>query len=147
MATKAKATTNTIVDVAQGARGFKVLVDAIKAADLVKTLQGAGPFTVFAPTDDAFNKLPKETLAALLKPAGKNKLQAILQNHVVSGRMSASDVTGKESIKTLQGDSLRIRAKGDSVRIGDATITKTDIKAGNGVIHAIDTVMLPADKK
>lgn len=145
MATKAK--TKTIIDVAQRAKGFKVLVDAIKAADLVKTLQGKGPFTVFAPTDDAFSKLPKETLADLLKPAGKNKLQAILQNHVVSGRMSAGDVTGKESLKSLQGDSLRIRTKGDTVRIGDAKITKTDIKADNGVIHAIDTVMLPADQK
>lgn len=147
MATKAKAQANTIIDVAQGAPGFKVLVDAIKAADLVQTLKGAGPFTVFAPTDDAFNKLPEETLAALLKPAGKNKLQAILQNHVVSGRMSAGDVTGKESIKSLQGDNLRIRAKGNTVRIGDARITKTDLKAENGVIHAIDTVLLPADKK
>jgi len=147
MATKAKAKTNTIVDVAQGAPGFKVLVDAIKAADLVKTLQGAGPFTVFAPTDDAFNKLPKETMAALLKPAGKSKLQAILQNHVVSGRMSAGDVIGEESIETLQGDNLRIRAKGDTVRIGDAKITETDIKAENGVIHAIDTVLLPAERK
>jgi uncharacterized surface protein with fasciclin (FAS1) repeats len=147
MATKSEAKTNTIIDVAQGAPGFSVLVDAIKAADLVKTLQGKGPFTVFAPTDDAFNKLPKETLAALLKPAGKNKLQAILQNHVVSGRLSAGDVTGKESMETLQGDSLRIRAEGNTVRIGDAKITKTDLEAGNGVIHVIDSVLLPADQK
>ena len=145
MAIQAK--TKTIVDVAQQARGFKVLVDALKAADLVETLQGKGPFTVFAPTDDAFDKLPKETLNALLKPESKGKLRNILQNHVVEGRMSAGDVTGKQSIKTVQGDSLRVRSKGDIVRIGDATVTKTDIKAENGVIHAIDAVMLPNDKK
>ncbi|NBB73054.1 MAG: fasciclin domain-containing protein [Bacteroidetes bacterium] len=145
MAIQAK--TKTIVDVAQQARGFKVLVDALKAADLVETLQGKGPFTVFAPTDDAFDKLPKETLNALLKPEGKGKLRNILQNHVVEGRMSAGDVTGEQSIKTLQGSSLSVRSKGDIVRIGDATVTKTDIKAENGVIHAIDAVMLPKDKK
>lgn len=145
MAIQAK--TKTIVDVAQEARGFKVLVDALKAADLVETLQGKGPFTVFAPTDDAFDKLPKETLNALLKPESKGKLRNILQNHVVEGRMSAGDVTGKQSIKTVQGDSLRVRSKGDIVRVGDATITKTDIKANNGVIHAISAVMLPKDKK
>lgn len=145
MAIQAK--TKTIVDVAQEAPGFKVLVDALKAADLVKTLQGKGPFTVFAPTDEAFNKLPKETLNTLLKPESKGKLRNILQNHVVEGRMSAGDVTEKQSIQTVQGDSLRVRSKGDIVRIGDATVTKTDIEAKNGVIHAISAVMLPKDKK
>lgn len=124
-----------------------MLVDALKAADLVETLKGKGPFTVFAPTDDAFDKLPKETLNALLKPESKGKLRNILQNHVVEGRMSAGDVTGEQSIKTVQGDSLRVRSKGDIVRIGDATITKTDIEANNGIIHAISAVMLPKDKK
>ncbi len=145
MAIQAK--TKTIVDVAQEASGFKVLVDALKAADLVETLQGKGPFTVFAPTDEAFNKLPNETLNALLKPEGQDDLRNILQNHVVEGRMSAGDVTGEQSIKTLQGSSLPVRSKGEIVRIGDATITKTDIEANNGVIHAISAVMLPNDKK
>jgi len=145
MAIQAK--TKTIVDVAQEARGFKVLIDALKAADLVETLQGEGPFTVFAPTDDAFNKLPNETLNALLKPEGQDDLRNILQNHVVKGRMSAGDVTGEPSIKTLQGSSLPVRSKGEIVRIGDATITQTDIEASNGVIHAISAVMLPNDKK
>lgn len=145
MAIQAK--TKTIVDVAQEASGFKMLVDALKAADLVETLQGKGPFTVFAPTDEAFNKLPNETLNALLKPEGQDDLRNILQNHVVEGRMSAGDVTGEQSIKTLQGSSLPVRSKGEIVRIGDATITKTDIEANNGVIHAISAVMLPNDKK
>ena len=144
MATKAK--TQTIVDVAQKASGFTVLVDALKAADLVKTLQGKGPFTVFAPTDEAFNQLPKETLASLLKPENKSKLRNILQNHVIEGRMSAGDVASKQSIKTVQGGSLSVRTKGNAVHIGDAKVAKADIKAGNGVIHAIDAVMLPETK-
>ena len=144
MATKAK--TQTIVDVAQKASGFTVLVDALKAADLVKTLQGKGPFTVFAPTDEAFNQLPKETLASLLKPKNKSKLRNILQNHVIEGRMSAGDVASKQSIKTVQGGRLSVRTKGNAVHIGDAKVAKADIKAGNGVIHAIDAVMLPETK-
>ncbi|NBB85929.1 MAG: fasciclin domain-containing protein [Bacteroidetes bacterium] len=145
MAIQAK--TKTIVDVAQQAAGFTVLVDALKAADLVETLQGKGPFTVFAPTDEAFNKLPKETLTGLLKPENKEELQAILKNHVVAGRMAARDVIGEASIETLQSNSLPVRAKGDVVRIGEATITQTDIEADNGLIHAINTVLLPNEEK
>lgn len=145
MAIQAK--TKTIVDVAQQAPRFSVLVDALKAADLVETLQGKGPFTVFAPTDEAFNKLPKETLSNLLQPENKEELQAILKNHVVAGHMAATDVVGEASMETVQGSNLPVRSKGDIVRIGDATVTETDIEADNGIIHAISAVLLPDDKK
>jgi uncharacterized surface protein with fasciclin (FAS1) repeats len=138
-----------IVDTAVAAK-FKTLVAAVKAADLVDTLKGDGPFTVFAPTDEAFAKLPKETLDDLLKPENKDKLAAILKFHVVSGKVTAADVVkldGKE-LKTVQGSSLAIKLDGDNVTVGGAKVTKTDIETKNGVIHVIDTVLLPpADKK
>ena len=138
-----------IVDTAVAAK-FKTLVAAVKAADLVDTLKGDGPFTVFAPTDEAFAKLPKETLDDLLKPENKDKLAAILKFHVVSGKVTAADVVkldGKE-LKTVQGSSLAVKVDGDNVTVGGAKVTKTDIETKNGVIHVIDTVLLPpADKK
>jgi uncharacterized surface protein with fasciclin (FAS1) repeats len=138
-----------IVDTAVAAK-FKTLVAAVKAADLVDTLKGDGPFTVFAPTDEAFAKLPKETLDDLLKPENKDKLAGILKYHVVSGKVMAADVVkldGKE-VKTVQGSSLAIKVDGGNVTVGGAKVTKTDIETKNGVIHVIDSVLLPpADKK
>jgi len=129
-----------IVDTAVAAGSFKTLVTAIQAAGLVETLKGEGPFTVFAPTDEAFAKLPAGTLDALLKD--KAKLQAVLTYHVVSGRVMASDVTKLSSAKTVQGQSLSIdTSKG--VKVGTANVVKTDVLASNGVIHVIDTVLIP----
>lgn len=132
---------NTIVDVAVGAGSFKTLVKALEAAGLVETLKGAGPFTVFAPTDEAFAKLPAGTLEALLKD--KAKLTAILTYHVVSGAVGSDKVVGLKSAKTVNGQDLPISVKGGTVSVGAATVVKADIKASNGVIHVIDTVLLP----
>jgi uncharacterized surface protein with fasciclin (FAS1) repeats len=133
----------TIVDLAKNAGNFNTLVDALKAADLVDTLKGTGPFTVFAPSDDAFKKLPKETRDSIMKPANKSRLQRILKHHVVEGRKRAKEVSGASSFKMLDGKTLTVRTKGDQVRIGDATITKTDLEAENGVVHVIDRVLMP----
>ena len=133
-----------IVDTAVAAK-FNTLVAAVKAADLVDTLKGSGPFTVFAPTDEAFAKLPKGTVDDLLKPENKDKLKAILTYHVVSGKVMAADVVkldGKE-VKTVQGSLVAIKVDGGAVMVGDAKVTKTDIETSNGVIHVIDTVLLP----
>jgi uncharacterized surface protein with fasciclin (FAS1) repeats len=133
-----------IVDTAVAA-DFKTLVAAVKAADLVDVLKGSGPFTVFAPTDEAFAKLPKGTIEELLKPENKHKLTAILSYHVVAGKVMAADVVkldGKE-VKTLQGTRVAIEVDGNAVKIGNAKVTKTDIETSNGVIHVIDTVLLP----
>jgi uncharacterized surface protein with fasciclin (FAS1) repeats len=132
-----------IVDTAVAAGSFNTLVAAVKAAGLVETLKGEGPFTVFAPTDEAFAKLPEGTLEELLKPENKAKLQAILTYHVVSGRVLASDVVGLESAKTVQGQALSIEVADGKVKIDDATVVSTDIMTSNGVIHVIDTVVLP----
>lgn len=144
-----KAAEKDIVDTAVAAK-FKTLVAAVKAADLVDTLKGDGPYTVFAPTDEAFDKLPKGTLEELLKPENKDKLKAILTYHVVSGKVMAADVVkldGKK-VKTAEGNEVEIKVDGDTVMVGKAKVTKTDIETSNGVIHVIDTVLLPpADKK
>ena len=132
-----------IVDTAVAAGSFKTLAKALQAADLVETLKGAGPFTVFAPTDEAFAKLPAGTLDALLKPENKPKLQRILKAHVVSGRVMAADVVKIKEAKTVNGKMLDIETKGDSVMVNDARVTATDIGASNGVIHVIDAVILP----
>ena len=137
-----------IVDTAVAAK-FQTLVAAVQAADLVDTLRGTGPFTVFAPTDEAFAKLPKGTIEDLLKPENKDKLKAILTYHVVSGKVMAKDVVkldGKE-VKTVQGCPVVIKVDGETVMVGDAKVTKTDIETSNGVIHEIDTVLLPPDDK
>jgi uncharacterized surface protein with fasciclin (FAS1) repeats len=132
-----------IVETAIAAGTFKTLVQALTAAGLVDTLSGTGPFTVFAPTDAAFAKLPAGTLDDLLKPENKAKLQGILKYHVVSGDVRAADVVKLNSAKTLEGKSVPVKVSGETVKIGDATVTKTDIAASNGVIHVIDTVLLP----
>jgi uncharacterized surface protein with fasciclin (FAS1) repeats len=129
-----------IVDTAVAAGSFKTLVTAIKAAGLAETLKGEGPFTVFAPTDEAFAKLPAGTLDALLKD--KAKLQAVLTYHVVSGRVMAADVTKLSSAKTVQGQSLAINTS-KGVKVGTANVVKTDVLASNGVIHVIDSVLIP----
>jgi uncharacterized surface protein with fasciclin (FAS1) repeats len=132
-----------IVDTAVAAGSFKTLVAAVKAADLVDTLKGKGPFTVFAPTDAAFAKLPKSTLAALLKPANKGKLAAILTYHVVPGKVLAKDLAGKvQNVKTVNGASVRVNGT-KGVRVNASKVTKADIETSNGVIHVIDTVLLP----
>lgn len=132
-----------IVDTAVAAGSFKTLAAALQAADLVDTLKGPGPFTVFAPTDAAFAKLPAATLKSLLEPANKEKLRAILTLHVVPGAVSAAQVMKLKSVKTVNGQSLPIKAGKGGVKIGKARVIKTDITASNGVIHVIDTVLLP----
>jgi uncharacterized surface protein with fasciclin (FAS1) repeats len=131
-----------IVDTAS-AGGFNTLVAAVRAAGLVDTLKGAGPFTVFAPTDAAFAKLPAGTLESLLKPENKAKLQVILTYHVVAGKVMAEDVVKLDSAKTVEGESLTIKTTNGGVMVDNAHVTKTDILTSNGVIHVIDTVMLP----
>ena len=136
-----------IVDTAVAAGSFKTLAKALQAADLVETLKGAGPFTVFAPTDEAFAKLPAETLNDLLKPENKSKLRRILTYHVVPGRVSASDVVTLRTAKAVSGDSIGIKAGGETVVVAGARVVKTDVQASNGLIHVVDAVMLPDDTK
>jgi len=130
----------TIVDVAVQAGSFKTLVQAAQAAGLVETLSGAGPFTVFAPTDDAFAQIPQETLQAVL--ADKEKLTAILTYHVVPGKLMAADVVNSTQLQTVQGQSITVSTEG-GVRVDDANVIQTDIEADNGVIHVIDRVIMP----
>lgn len=132
-----------IVDTAVAADGFKTLAAALKAADLVGTLKGDGPFTVFAPTDEAFAKLPAGILEDLLKPENKQKLIAILTYHVVPGKLMAADVVKLSKAKTVQGSEVKITVDGNKVMVDNATVTKTDIDCKNGVIHVIDTVIQP----
>ena len=135
----------TIVENAVASEDFKTLVAAVKAADLVKTLSGEGPFTVFAPTDKAFAKLPKETLESLLKPENKKKLAGILTYHVVAGKVMAADVVKLKNAKTVQGKNVRILVKDGKVMLNKANVVKTDIVCKNGVIHVIDAVILPPE--
>ena len=132
-----------IVDTAVAAGSFNTLVKAVQAAGLVETLKGEGPFTVFAPTDEAFAKLPAGTLEMLLKPANKDKLAAILTYHVVAGKVGAADVVKLTSAKTVNGKSVTIKAGKDGVMVDGAKVVKTDIWTSNGVIHVIDSVLLP----
>lgn len=131
----------TIVDIAVENSDFSTLVAAVKAAGLVETLSGTGPFTVFAPTNDAFAKLPAGTVEALLKD--KEKLTKILTYHVVSGKVMAKDVLGLTSAKTVEGSELTVKVDNGKVMINNANVTTTDIEASNGVIHVIDTVLMP----
>jgi uncharacterized surface protein with fasciclin (FAS1) repeats len=147
VAAPAAAQSRDIVDTAVAAGSFTTLAKALQAADLVGTLKGAGPFTVFAPTDEAFAKLPAATLNDLLKPENKAKLRRILTYHVVPGRVMAADVVKLSSAKAVSGDSLAIKASGGAVMAGGARVVKADVAASNGVIHVIDTVMLPDDSK
>lgn len=133
----------TIVDIAAGDDNFTTLVGALQAADLVDILKGKGPFTVFAPTNKAFDRVPQETLEDLMRPKNKGRLQELLKHHVISGRRMAKDVSGLSSLSPMSGETLRVQAKGNRVRIGDATIQQTDLEAENGIVHVIDRVLLP----
>jgi uncharacterized surface protein with fasciclin (FAS1) repeats len=132
-----------IVDTAVAAGSFKTLAAALDAAGLVETLKGAGPFTVFAPTDEAFAKLPAGTVEGLLKD--KAKLTAILTYHVVAGKVEAADVVKLDSAKTVNGQSVTIKVVDGKVHVDNATVTAADVQASNGVIHVIDTVLIPKE--
>jgi uncharacterized surface protein with fasciclin (FAS1) repeats len=132
-----------IVDVAAENGSFNTLVAAVKAAGLVETLKGEGPFTVFAPTDEAFAKLPAGTVEMLLKPENKDKLAAVLTYHVVSGKVMAADVAKIDSAATVQGEMVMVKVTDGSVMINNAKVIMADVAASNGVIHVIDTVLLP----
>ena len=132
-----------IVETAVAAGDFKTLAAALQAAGLVDTLKGPGPFTVFAPTDEAFAKLPAGTLQDLLKPENKQKLISILTYHVVAGKVLAKDVVKLHEAKTLNGQEVKITVKDGKVKVNDANVVKTDILCTNGVIHVIDSVLLP----
>jgi len=131
-----------LIETASAAGSFSTLAKALEAAELTETLKGAGPFTVFAPTDEAFAKLPPDKLEALLQD--KELLKKVLLAHVVSGRVMAKDVAGMKTAKTLAGSQVAIRAASNKVMIGNASITQTDIAASNVIIHVIDSVILPA---
>ncbi len=133
-----------IVDTAVAAGSFNTLVAAVQAAGLVDTLKGPGPFTVFAPTDEAFAKLPAGTVEELLKPENKDKLVSVLTYHVIPGKVMAADIAGKETMaKTVQGSEAKIVASDSGVTIDDAKVVTPDVGADNGVIHVIDTVIMP----
>ncbi|MCO8122055.1 fasciclin domain-containing protein [Stieleria sp. TO1_6] len=132
-----------IVATAAANKSFSTLVAAVKAAGLVETLQGEGPFTVFAPTDEAFAKLPEGTIATLLKPENKSKLVSILTYHVVPGKVMAADAAKLSSADTVNGEGLAIKTSGGKVMINDATVTAADVETTNGVIHVIDSVLMP----
>jgi uncharacterized surface protein with fasciclin (FAS1) repeats len=136
------APTQNLVATAEGA-GFNTLVTAVKAAGLEDTLKGPGPFTVFAPTDAAFAKVPEAKLKALLEPQNKAMLQAVLTYHVVAGKVMAADVVKLTSAKTVEGADASIKVMDGKVMVNDANVTTTDVAASNGVIHVIDTVLLP----
>ena len=131
-----------VVDTAIAADGFNTLVAAVKAADLVETLKGEGPFTVFAPTDEAFAALPEGTVESLLLPENKAKLQAILTYHVLSGKVMSTDLTSDVTVATVQGEEVSISVA-DGVSINGASVVSADIEASNGVIHVINQVILP----
>lgn len=138
----AKEAAKDIVDTAVAAGSFKTLAAALKAGGLIEALKSEGPFTVFAPTDEAFAKLPKGTVEDLLKPENKDKLVAILKYHVVAGKVTAADVVKLNAAKTLNGQEVKIDAK-SGVKVNDSKVVKADIITKNGVIHVIDTVLLP----
>ena len=142
-ATHTNSVNKDVVDTAVNAGSFNTLAKALQAADLVDTLKGPGPFTVFAPTDEAFNNLPPGALEVLLKPVNKEQLRSVLTYHVVPGRVTAKDVRQLTSAKTVNGQQVRISVLKGAVRLNDAQITRTDVMAANGVIHVVDRVILP----
>jgi uncharacterized surface protein with fasciclin (FAS1) repeats len=145
--TQAQQGNKDIVDTAMAAGSFNTLAKALQAADLVDTLRGQGPFTVFAPTDEAFAKLPAATLNDLLKAENKQKLQRILTYHVVPGRVSSTDVVKLRTAKAVSGDTIDIKVNGVSVMVDGARVVRTDVQASNGVIHVLDSVILPDDSE
>ncbi|WP_201839203.1 fasciclin domain-containing protein [Microvirga zambiensis] len=133
-----------IVETAVSNGNFKTLTAALQAAGLVETLKGKGPYTVFAPTDEAFRKLPAGTVETLLKPENKAQLTKVLTYHVVSGNVLSGDLKGKTTnAKTVEGSAVRIDASGNTVKVDDAAVTQADVNASNGVIHVIDRVIMP----
>jgi uncharacterized surface protein with fasciclin (FAS1) repeats len=140
-------TSEDIVGVANGAGSFTTLIAAVKAAGLAEALMGEGPFTVFAPTDDAFKKLPAGTVESLLEKQNRQKLQTILKYHVVSGRVFSNAVVQQKSVQTLAGKDVQISVRGGKAMANESVIVATDIDAKNGVIHVIDNVLLPPEKK
>ncbi len=132
-----------IVALAQGTPDLSTLVKAVTAADLVPTLQGAGPFTVFAPTNAAFEAVPKKTLDALLAPEGKADLTKVLTYHVVPGKLTAADLKDGDELKTVEGQTLKVTVDGSTVKVNDATVVMPDVDAANGVVHVIDGVLIP----
>ena len=133
-----------IVETAVSNGSFKTLTAALQAAGLVETLKGKGPYTVFAPTDEAFKKLPAGTVETLLKPENKAQLQKVLTYHVVAGNVMSGDLKGKTTnAKTVEGSAVRIDASGNTVKVDDAVVTQADVNASNGVIHVIDSVIMP----
>jgi uncharacterized surface protein with fasciclin (FAS1) repeats len=143
--TKKAPTGKTIVSLASGNKNFTTLVKALKAADLVDTLSAEGPYTVFAPTNAAFAKLPKATLAKLLKPENQEQLKKILTYHVVPGAVTSKQLKAG-SVATVEGSNIMVKIRGKKVMINNANVILADVKASNGVIHAIDTVLMPTDK-
>ena len=135
-----------IVDTAVAAGSFNTLAKALTAADLVTTLKGAGPFTVLAPTDEAFAKLPAGTVENLLKPENKAQLRRVLSYHVVAGKVTAADVVKVKSAKAVSNDTLTVNVNGGTVMVDKAKVVKTDIAASNGVIHVVDSVLMPPAK-
>jgi uncharacterized surface protein with fasciclin (FAS1) repeats len=133
-----------LVETAVSNGSFKTLTAALQAAGLVETLKGKGPYTVFAPTDEAFKKLPAGTVESLLKPENKAQLAKVLTYHVVAGNVMSGDLKGKTTnAKTVEGSAVRIDASGNTVKVDDAVVTQADVNASNGVIHVIDSVILP----
>ena len=141
----AHAAEKDIVETAVEAGQFETLAAALEAAGLVSTLKGEGPFTVFAPTDEAFAKLPDGTVEKLLEPENKDQLTAILTYHVVPGKVMAADVAGLDEVETVNGKMIDIEVDGSTVKVNDSTVTAADTAASNGVIHVIDMVMLPPE--
>lgn len=144
-AANVRAADKDIVDTAVEAGQFETLAAALGAAGLVETLKGSGPFTVFAPTDAAFSKLPDGTVQNLLKPENRDQLTAILTYHVVPGRIMAAEVVKMNEAETVNGKKVRITVEGDAVMINNAKVASADVDASNGVIHVIDTVILPPE--
>ncbi len=141
--TPAPAAAKNIIDIAIGSPDHTTLVTAVTAAGLVETLKGAGPFTIFAPTNAAFAKLPAGTVDGLLKPASKDALTKILTYHVVAGAVKAADLKDGQKVKTLQGEELTVSIKAGKVMINGATVTAADLIGSNGVVHVIDAVLMP----
>ncbi len=142
-----KSQSKDIVDLAAGNEDLETLVAAVKAGGLVETLKGKGPFTVFAPTDEAFAALPDGTLESLLKPENKDQLVAILTYHVVSGKVMSKDLTNGQKAATVQGENVKVSIGSAGVKIDDAKVVAADVKAKNGVVHVIDKVILPPSMK
>jgi len=134
---------NTILDIAVQTEFLSTLVQAIQAGEMAATLQGDGPYTVFAPTNEAFNKLPAGTLEELMQPANRGKLQEILNNHVVQGKIMSKDLSDGQNAKSVGNRDLNVKKAGNQIKINGATVTTPDVEASNGVIHVVDTLILP----